>query len=95
MPLLGAKVSIAGNNPAEFAVFGEQGARAMVSLSPTSLAPVLETARQYGVAGQQIGQVVGGDVFRIEYKGSAVIDASVAKLYDAWAHSLERILRVR
>jgi phosphoribosylformylglycinamidine (FGAM) synthase-like enzyme len=93
-PLLGAKVSIKGNSPAELALFGERGARAIVSLSPTSLAPLLETARQYGVAAQQIGQVIGGDVFRIEYKGRAVIDTSVAKLYDTWAHSLERILKV-
>jgi phosphoribosylformylglycinamidine synthase len=91
---LGAKVSIKGNSPAELAVFGERGARAIVSLSPTSLAPLLETARQYGVAAQQIGQVIGGDAFRIEYKGRMVIDTSVAKLYDAWAHSLERILKV-
>jgi phosphoribosylformylglycinamidine synthase subunit PurL len=93
-PLLGAKVSIKENNPAEFAVFGERGARAIVSLPSTSLAPLLETARQYGVAAQQIGQVIRGDAFRIEYKGRVVIDSSVARLYDTWAHSLERILKV-
>jgi hypothetical protein len=47
------------------------------------------------VAAHQIGQVIRGDAFRIEYKGRAVIDTSVAKLYDTWAHSLERILKVR
>lgn len=93
-PLLGARVSLKGNDPTEFAIFGERGARAIVSLSPTSLAPLLEAARQYGVAAQQIGQVIGGDAFRIEYKGRAVIDTSVAKLYDTWAHSLESILTV-
>jgi phosphoribosylformylglycinamidine synthase len=92
---LGAKISLEDNGPAEGAIFGEQGARAIVSLSPTSLAPLLETARQYGVAAHQIGQVTRGDAFRIEYKGRAVIDTSVARLYDTWAHSLERILKVR
>jgi len=92
--LLGASVSLDGNDPAEFTVFGERGARAIVSVSPTSLAGLLETARQYGVAALQIGQVIRGDEFRIEYKGRVVIDASVAKLYDSWAHSLERILKV-
>jgi hypothetical protein len=47
------------------------------------------------VAAQQIGQVIGGDVFRIEYKGRAVIDSSVATLRDAWAHSLERTLTTK
>jgi phosphoribosylformylglycinamidine synthase len=93
--LLGASVSLDTNDPAEFTVFGERGARAIVSVAPTSLARLLETARQYGVTAQQIGQVTRGDEFRIEYKGRAVIDASVAKLYDTWAHSLERILKVQ
>jgi phosphoribosylformylglycinamidine (FGAM) synthase-like enzyme len=78
----------------EYALFGERGARAIVSVPATSLAAVLETARQYGVTAQHIGQVIGGDDFRIEYKGSAVITGSVAKLYDSWSHSLERTLKV-
>jgi phosphoribosylformylglycinamidine synthase subunit PurL len=90
---LGALVKLPGDSgPAEYALFGERGARALVSAPRTLLARVLETARQYGVAAQPIGQVIRGDTFRIEYKGSAVIDNSVAKLHDTWAHSLERIL---
>ena len=92
-PHLGANVKLEGTSPAEYALFGESGARAVVSVAPTSLAAVLETARQYGVTAHQIGQVIGSDAFRIEYKGSAVIDTSVAKLCDTWAHSLERILK--
>jgi phosphoribosylformylglycinamidine synthase len=93
-PLLGANVRLDETLPAEYALFGERGARAVVSVKPTFLAPLLETARQYGVAAQQIGQVIRDDAFRIEYKGSAVIESSVAKLYDSWAHSLERILKI-
>jgi phosphoribosylformylglycinamidine synthase len=93
---LGAKVNLPeDSSSAEYALFGERGARAVVSVKPTSLAHVLETARQCGVAAHQIGQVIRGDAFRIEYKGSAVIDSSVTKLYDTWAHSLERSLNVR
>jgi len=91
---LGADVKLETTPSAEYALFGERGARAVVSVAPTSLAAVLETARQYGVTAHQIGQVIGSDAFRIEYKGSAVIDTSVAKLYDVWAHSLERTLKV-
>jgi phosphoribosylformylglycinamidine synthase II len=95
-PQLGVQVNLPAEScPAEYALFGERGARAVVSAAPTSLAHVLETARQYGVAAHQIGQVIRGDTFRIEYKGSAVIESSIAKLYDTWAHSLERILTSR
>jgi phosphoribosylformylglycinamidine synthase subunit PurL len=85
-----AKLDEAG--PAESAVFNERGARAIVSVAPSKLAAVLNTARQYSVAAHQIGQVIRGDAFRIQYRGSAVIDGSVEALRDAWAHSLERIL---
>jgi phosphoribosylformylglycinamidine synthase subunit PurL len=91
-PQLGANVKLAETSPAEYALFGERGARAIVSVAPSSLAHVLESARQCGVTTHQIGQVIRGDAFRIEYKGSAVIDTSVAKLHDTWAHSLERAL---
>jgi len=93
-PRLGAKVKLEDAPSGEYALFGESGARAVVTIAPTSLAAVLETARQYGVTAQQVGQVIRGDTFRIEYKGSAVIDTTVAKLYDVWAHSLERTLKV-
>jgi phosphoribosylformylglycinamidine synthase len=94
-PQLGANVKFEEASPTEYALFGERGARAIVSAAPTSLARVLETARQYGVAAQQIGQVIRGDAFRIEHKGRVVIDSSVAKLHDTWAYSLERILKAR
>ena len=81
--------------PAEAAAFGERGARAVVSVTPSKLAAVLATARQYNVATHQIGQVTRGDAFRIEYKGRAVIDSSVEALRDAWAHSLERALTTK
>jgi phosphoribosylformylglycinamidine synthase II len=92
-PLLGANVKVEEGSPAEYALFGERGARAIVSVAPSFLAAVLETARQCGVTAQQIGQVIRGGAFRIEYKGSAVIDSSVAKLHDTWAYSLERTLK--
>jgi len=94
-PELGAEIDLEGESLTEYALFGERGARAIAAVSGSSLARVLETAREYGVAAQQIGQVIHGDALRIEYKGRVVIDASVAKLRDIWAHSLERILKVR
>src|SRR5229473_1629569 len=95
-PALGATVKLNdGSAPVEVALFNERGARAVVSVTPSKLAAVLDTARQYKVAAHQIGQVTRGDAFRIEYKGRAVIDSSVETLRDAWAHSLERALTTK
>jgi phosphoribosylformylglycinamidine synthase II len=95
-PLLGATINL-GDVPsaAEASLFSERGARAVVSVTPSKLAAVLNTARQYNVAVHQIGQVIRRDAFRIQYKGSAVIDGSVEALRDSWAHSLEHTLGVR
>ena len=66
-PQLGANVKLDDLPSAEYALFGERGARAIVSVAPSFLTRVLESARQYGVMACQIGQVIRGDVFRIEY----------------------------
>ena len=87
---LGATVNLDDSSPAEHALFGERGARAIVSVSRTNLAAVLAIARQYNVAAREIGRITRGDAFRIEHKGRAVIDSPVEILHDAWAHSLER-----
>jgi phosphoribosylformylglycinamidine synthase II len=92
---LSANIKLDGDAPPEHALFGERGARAVVSVKPTALARVLHTARQYQVAAHELGQVTRDGSFRIEHKGRAVIDSSVAALYDAWANSLQRALKVQ
>jgi phosphoribosylformylglycinamidine synthase subunit PurL len=92
---LGAQANLGQQGTGEAAVFNERGARAAVSVTPSKLAAVLNTARQYNVAAHQIGQVIRGDAFRIQHKGSAVIDSSVEALRSNWAHSLEHTLGVR
>jgi phosphoribosylformylglycinamidine synthase len=93
VPPLGANVSVDDPAPGEYALFGERGARAIVSVSPENLAAVLAIARQYGLAASEIGKVTHNDVFRIEHKGHRVIESPVALLFDAWADSLERAIR--
>jgi phosphoribosylformylglycinamidine synthase II len=93
MAALSAKVSVDHSNPAEFALFNERGARAIVSVKPSLVARVLETARQYQVTAEQIGQVIRDKGFRIEYKGHAAIDSPVEELRDIWTHSLERAVK--
>jgi phosphoribosylformylglycinamidine synthase len=92
---LSANIKLNGDAPAEHTLFGERGARAVVSVKPTALARVLDTARQYQVAAREIGQVTRDGSFRIKHEGRVVIDSSVEALREAWAHSLERTLKVR
>jgi phosphoribosylformylglycinamidine synthase II len=95
-PLLGAVITIEDSSlPAEDTLFGESGARAIVSVTPSKLAHVLNTARQYKVAAHELGQVTRDGSLRIEHKGRAVIDSFVESLCDAWAHSLELIMATR
>src|SRR6266849_2934602 len=83
---LGAHVKLEAESPAEAAAFNERGARAVVSVTPSKLAAVLDTARQYKVVAREIGQVTRGDAFRIQHKGREVINSSVETLRGAWAH---------
>jgi phosphoribosylformylglycinamidine synthase subunit PurL len=92
---LSANVSLDSGAPAEHILFGERGARAIVTISPSPLARILDVARQYGVAAQQIGQIIRGDGFRIQYRGTAVVDSPLETLRGAWTNSLEGALKVR
>jgi phosphoribosylformylglycinamidine synthase subunit PurL len=89
---LAAQVELASttrNQPAEAVLFGERGARAVVSLSSSSLARVNGVAAQYKVAVQQIGTVTRGD-FRIQFNGSPVIQGSIASFHSIWSESLQK-----
>jgi phosphoribosylformylglycinamidine (FGAM) synthase-like enzyme len=84
---LAAEISLEGDEPAEAALFGERGARAVVSLSPASLARVNAIAAQYKVNAQRIGAVTHGE-FRIQYNGASVISGDVNSLRKVWSQSL-------
>jgi len=92
---LGAEVALSGAEPAEYALFGERGARAVVSCAsdepgrPGGLARLTELAREYGVRARAIGRVTGGTL-RIQCNGATAVESGVEKLHDVWAHSLER-----
>jgi phosphoribosylformylglycinamidine synthase II len=92
---LGAGVMVPEDVSAEYALFGERGARVLVSVAPEKLAALRNTARQYGVGAHEIGKVTRDNTLRIEYKGRAVASEAVPTLKEVWAHSLERILKVQ
>jgi phosphoribosylformylglycinamidine synthase subunit PurL len=81
----------ASGEPAEFALFGERGARAVVSVASASLARATAIAAQYGVKIQQIGSVTRGE-FRIQRKGAPVIRDKVDSFLRTWSESLGKAI---
>ncbi len=88
---LSARAALTSKEPDEAALFGERGARAIVSVTPENLAAVLRIAAQYEVAVVEVGRVSRGE-FRIELNGQTVVSAEVPSLADAWSGALERLL---
>jgi len=92
---LGASVAVPEDVSAEYGLFGERGARVVVSVSPEKLTALRNTARQYGVGAHEIGKVTGDNALRIEYKGHPVVTGAVEGLRDTWSNSLQKMLKVQ
>jgi phosphoribosylformylglycinamidine synthase len=88
---LSANISLHSKEPDEVALFGERGARAVVSVTPETVAAVLRIAAQYDVAAVELGRVASGE-FRIELNGQVAVSAEVPSLADAWSGALGRLL---
>jgi phosphoribosylformylglycinamidine synthase II len=91
---LAAEVSLeptAPGEPAEFALFGERGARAVVSAQADSVARISAIAAQWNVRAERIGAVTRGE-FRIQYKGGLVIEGDASSFRGIWEKSLQRAL---
>lgn len=86
--------SEAAKEPAECAVFGESGARVVVSLAASSLASIRAVAAQYNVNVQPIGTVSRGE-FRIQYKGTPVIHGDIKSFRKIWASRIESAIETR
>jgi phosphoribosylformylglycinamidine synthase len=94
-PGLGASVSVPEDFAAEYALFGERGARVVVSVTPENLGALRNTARQYGVGAHEIGKVNRDNLLSIQYKGHSVLSASIPAVQNIWAHSLEHALKIQ
>jgi phosphoribosylformylglycinamidine synthase II len=91
---LSAEIAIDATAPQDFAeaaLFGERGARAVVSVAAASLARVNAIAAQYKVGAQRIGAVTRGE-FRIQYEGAAVIQGSIESFRRVWSESLPKAI---
>jgi phosphoribosylformylglycinamidine synthase subunit PurL len=84
-------LSSSAREPAEFALFGEQGGRAVVSAPSASLARLEAIAAKWRVKAQRIGRVSRGK-FCIQYGGVPVIDGDIDMFRRAWCESLGKVV---
>ncbi|MGA8768182.1 MAG: phosphoribosylformylglycinamidine synthase subunit PurL [Candidatus Acidiferrales bacterium] len=83
--------ALAPEDSAELALFGERGARAIISVAPASLARATAIAAQYDIKVQQVGSVTRG-AFRIQYKGAPVIRGTMDSFRQTWSESLGKAI---
>jgi phosphoribosylformylglycinamidine synthase subunit PurL len=91
---LGADIQLKEDAPVEYALFGERGARAVVSVTPDKLSALQVSALEFGVHATEIGKVTFDKALRIQYNGRTILSSSVDALKDVWANSLERALKL-
>jgi phosphoribosylformylglycinamidine synthase II len=90
---VGARVNVAsGELPAEFALFGEDASRILLSCDPGNVSRIKQVAEKYGVAADVIGETIPQRL-EISLDGKAVVSASVAELSEAYEWALESALR--
>ena len=90
---VGARVKLASNGlPAEFALFGEDASRIIVSCDPASLTRIQEIAGRHGIAADVIGEAIPARL-EIALDGKPVISAAISELREAYENALESALR--
>ncbi len=90
---VGLKVSLPSQAlPLEFALFGEDASRVVLSCDPAKLARIKQVAQEYSLFADVLGET-GGDQIEIALDGKTAISATIAELNDAFESALEKALR--
>jgi phosphoribosylformylglycinamidine synthase len=90
---VGMRVDIASNGlPAEFALFGEDASRVVISCDPANLARIKEIGGKHGLLVDVLGETIPGEV-EIKLDGRVVVSTSVVEMRDVYESALERALR--
>jgi phosphoribosylformylglycinamidine synthase subunit PurL len=76
----------------EFALFGEDASRVVLSCDPQHLARIQQLAEEYGISADVLGET-GSDRVEISLGVESVISASITELRDAYEGALEKALR--
>jgi phosphoribosylformylglycinamidine synthase len=90
---VGARVNLAsGSLFAEFALFGEDAGRILISCDPGQVARIKEVGEKFGVSAEAIGETIP-ETLEISLDGKVVIAAAVSDLSVAFENALESALR--
>jgi phosphoribosylformylglycinamidine synthase len=90
---VGARVNVASNGlPAEFALFGEDASRILLSCDPSNVARIKPVAEEYGIAADVIGETIP-ERLEIALDGRTIVSTSVSELREAYEGALESALR--
>ncbi len=90
---VGARVNLASNGlPAEFALFGEDASRIILSCDPGNVARIQQIAEKHGIAGDVLGETIP-ERLEISLDGRVVVSAPVYDLSVGYETALESALR--
>jgi len=90
---VGARVNFAANAlPAEFALFGEDASRIMLSCDPANVSRIQAVAEKHGIAADVLGETIP-DRLEISLDGQIVVSATISDLNQAYESALESTLR--
>jgi phosphoribosylformylglycinamidine synthase subunit PurL len=91
---IGARVALASNElPAEFALFGEDAGRILLSCDPAKAESIKKMAEKNGIAAILIGETIS-DRLEISLDGNIAVLATVTELSAAYESALESALRI-
>ena len=90
---VGARVNLAsGSLFAEFALFGEDASRILISCDPGQVARIKQVGEKFGVSAEIIGETIP-EKLEISLDGKVVISAAVSDLSVTYENALESALR--
>src|SRR6201993_2328448 len=90
---VGVKVDFAAQGlPPEFALFGEDASRVVLSCDPAKVSRIKEVAAQHEISADILGETVP-EHFEIRLDGQVVVSAPVIELRDVYENALEKMLR--
>jgi phosphoribosylformylglycinamidine synthase II len=90
---VGARVHLASHGlPAEFALFGEDASRIVLSCDPGNVARIQQLAQKYGIGAELIGET-GSDRLEISLDGKLFVSAAVSELSESYENALESALK--
>jgi phosphoribosylformylglycinamidine synthase II len=92
---VGVRVDLASLGlPPEFVLFGEDASRVVISCDRSHLPGIKETALEYGLSAEEIGETVSGQI-EIALDGRVAVSALVSEVHESYEGAFEAALRAQ